>query len=148
MHYYWEHFKAEQVIGDNIWRNAFVDHFGLASVLDISRGSFIIGDDVYIIGYNFEDEDYTINGKVYEDEFDIADEDFELVDGLTVEMLKPYIREGKDTVTYFPFDASKCDIDEIASDVVAEHDLIYSMRQLEDADISPYNFSIHWYGED
>ena len=103
MYYYWTHYTKEQVIGDNIWRRAVADHFGLGMVLDESNGTFIIGDDVYIIGFNFDDEDMTINGKVYEDETEIADECCELNSQLSLEMLKPYIKEGKDN-PYFGID--------------------------------------------
>lgn len=149
MYYYWTHYTKEQVIGDNIWRRAVADHFGLGMVLDESNGTFIIGDDVYIIGFNFDDEDMTINGKVYEDENEIADDYCELNSQLSLEMLKPYIKEGKDN-PYCSFDLSKhnLDIDEIASDVVAENDLVYSMNKLADADIHPLMCSISWYNNE
>lgn len=141
MHYSWKHYTKEQIVGDNYWRHIAVDTFGLANVLDEVRGSFIIGDDVYIIGFNRNDENYVIGGKEYEDNYDIANEDYELQ--LNFEDIKPYITEGTDNpYCSFDFRNHNCDIDDIASDIIAMHGLVSALEELEDADIYPYSTSI------
>ena len=141
MHYFWKHYTKEQIVGDNYWRRIAVDTFGLANVLDETRGSFIIGDDVYIIYFDRNDEDYVIGGKEYEDNYDIANEDYELQ--LNFEDIKPYIKEGSgNPYCSFDFTNNKCDIDDIAPDIIAMHGLVSALKELEDADIYPYSNSI------
>lgn len=140
MGYYWKHYTKEQVIGDNYWRKAIIEKFGLVESLDMARGSVIIGDDIYELDWS-RSEDATSMTNEEVDNYDIADEDYEFMSGYKFEDIKPYIRDCTGETN--PYICLKVkDIDDVAGDLITYHGLISALKELEKADINYYSYAI------